>query len=262
MMAQNLRPVSLNFTPPRPYAQGGLASKAEDVKNAGRGGDTMLVHVNPIEYKWLQKNFGGGTNPKTGLPEFSFWDYLLPAAMNVIAPGVGGAIGDTIGSITGNALPSGITTALGGALSGAGINALTGNNVGTGAIVGGLSPTVLGALGLTGTKSFWYGKKHNEQTILKMKSCQKGRQKNKKLSEETKQKISQSSKGKIFSETTKRKISISKSKEYYFYNPEGNKIKIINLQNFCLKNNLSCDCMRQLIRGKAKKHKGWSYSFT
>jgi len=150
-MAQNLRPVSLNFTPPRPYAQGGLASKAEDVKGAGRGGDTMLVHVNPIEFKWLQKNFGGGTNPKTGLPEFSFWDYLLPAAMNVIAPGIGGAIGDTIGSITGNALPSGITTALGGALSGAGINALTGNNVGTGAIVGGLSPTVLGALGLTGT---------------------------------------------------------------------------------------------------------------
>ena len=150
MMAQNLRPVSLNFSPPRQYAQGGLAAKAEDVKSAGRGGDTMLVHVNPIEFKWLQKNFGGGTNPKTGLPEFSFWDYLLPAAINVIAPGVGGAIGDTIGNVTGNVIPSGITNALGSAISGAGINALTGNDVGTGAIVGGLSPTVLGALGLTG----------------------------------------------------------------------------------------------------------------
>ena len=149
MMAQNLRPVSLNFSPPRQYAQGGLAAKAEDVKSAGRGGDTMLVHVNPIEFKWLQKNFGGGTNPKTGLPEFSFWDYLLPAAINVIAPGVGGAIGDTIGNVTGNALPSGITNALGSAISGAGINALTGNDVGTGAIVGGLSPTFLSTLGLT-----------------------------------------------------------------------------------------------------------------
>ncbi|CAB5220073.1 hypothetical protein UFOVP237_69 [uncultured Caudovirales phage] len=151
MMAQNLRPVSLNFSPPRQYAKGGLASKAEEVKGAGRGGDTMLVHVNPIEFKWLQKNFGGGTNPNTGLPEFSFWDYLLPAAMNVIAPGVGGAIGDTIGSVTGNVLPAGITNALGSAISGAGVNALTGNDVGTGALVGGLSPSVLGALGLTGT---------------------------------------------------------------------------------------------------------------
>jgi hypothetical protein len=150
MMAQNLRPVSLNFTAPRPYAKGGLAAKAEEVRASGRGGDTMLVHVNPIEFHWLQKNFGGGTNPSTGLPEFSFWDYLLPAAANVIAPGIGNAIGDTIGSVTGGALPSGITNALGSAVTGAGINALTGNDVGTGAIVGGLSPTVLGALGLTG----------------------------------------------------------------------------------------------------------------
>ena len=99
-MAQNLRPVSLNFSPPRQYAQGGLAAKAEDVKSAGRGGDTMLVHVNPIEFKWLQKNFGGGTNPKTGLPEFSFWDYLLPAAINVIAWGCGFSHGDPSGDAT------------------------------------------------------------------------------------------------------------------------------------------------------------------
>lgn len=151
MMAQNLRPVSLNFSPPRQYAKGGLAAKAEEVKGAGRGGDTMLVHVNPIEFQWLQKNFGGGTNPNTGLPEFSFWDYLLPVAANVIAPGIGSAIGDTIGSVTGNILPAGITNALGSAISGAGVNALTGNDVGTGALVGGLSPSVLGALGLTGT---------------------------------------------------------------------------------------------------------------
>jgi hypothetical protein len=150
MMAQNLRPVYLNFTPPRQYAKGGLAAKAEEVKSAGRGGDTMLVHVNPIEFNWLQKHFGGGTNPNTGLPEFSFWDYLLPVAANVIAPGIGGAIGDTIGSVTGNALPSGLTSALGSAVTGAGINALTGNDIGTGAVIGGLSPSVLGALGLTG----------------------------------------------------------------------------------------------------------------
>ena len=149
--AKDTRPVMLNFDPPKQYAKGGLAQKAEEVKAAGRGGDTMLVHVNPIEYQWLQKTFGGGTNPHTGLPEFSFWDYILPVAANIFAPGIGGVIGDTIGSITGNALPTALTSALGSAVTGAGINALTGNDVGTGALVGGLSPTVLNSLGLTGT---------------------------------------------------------------------------------------------------------------
>jgi len=150
MAQQSLSPVVLNFSPPRRFAEGGLAQKADEVKAAGRNGDTMLVHVNPTEYAWLKKNFGGGINPKTNLPEFSFWDYLLPIAANVLLPGVGGAIGDAIGGVTGGALSSGITGALGNAAVGAGINAITGGDIGGGALAGGLGPMVLQSLGVTG----------------------------------------------------------------------------------------------------------------
>ena len=150
MAQQNLSPVVLNFSPPRRFAEGGLAQKADEVKAAGRNGDTMLVHVNPTEYAWLKKNFGGGVNPKTNLPEFSFWDYLLPIAANVLLPGVGGAIGDAIGGVTGGALSSGITGALGNAAVGAGINALTGGDIGGGALAGSLGPMALQNFGITG----------------------------------------------------------------------------------------------------------------
>ena len=149
---QNLQPVMLNFAAPRRYAEGGLTAKAQEVKAQGRGGDTMLVHVNPIEFAWLKKNFGpGGINPKTGLPEFSFLDFLLPVAANVLFPGVGGAVGDAIGSLFGGGISSGITNAVGGALVGGGLSALTGGNAATGALVGGLAPSAMNALGLTGS---------------------------------------------------------------------------------------------------------------
>ena len=138
----------LNFATPQNYAKGGLAGKAKEVRDAGRGGDTMLVHVNPIEYKWLKEHFGpGGINPKTGMPEFSFLDWIIPAVANFVFPGVGTALGTAVGGMFGLTSPA-ITSALGGGLFGAGVNALTGGDVGAGALAGGLAPSVGGVLGL------------------------------------------------------------------------------------------------------------------
>jgi hypothetical protein len=57
------------------YAQGGqaqgLKSLAQELQDYGRGGDTMLAHINPQEAAMLRAMGGSGTiNPQTGLPEF------------------------------------------------------------------------------------------------------------------------------------------------------------------------------------------------
>ena len=114
-----------------------------------------------------------------------------------------------------------------------------------------------GVLGLKGEKSPWYGRKHTPESKEKISKNNKGKQIGKKLSKNTKSKISNSTKGKIFSVETKTKISISKNKIYYFINPQNEKIEIKGLKSFCNDNNLSYSCMRQLLYGKSKQHKGW-----
>jgi len=59
------------------YAKGGQAygikSLAQELQNKGRGGDTILAHINPEEARMLKAMGGSGTiNPDTGLPEFLF----------------------------------------------------------------------------------------------------------------------------------------------------------------------------------------------
>ena len=53
------------------YARGGLAGAAKRLQAQGRGGDTLLAHINPKEAALL-KSMGasGAINPETGLPEF------------------------------------------------------------------------------------------------------------------------------------------------------------------------------------------------
>ena len=54
-----------------PDSMGGLHGAAEAVRSAGRGGDTVLAHINPREAALLKAHGGSGTiNPKTGLLEF------------------------------------------------------------------------------------------------------------------------------------------------------------------------------------------------
>ena len=51
--------------------EGGLAAIAQELASKGRGGDTMLAHINPEEAGILKALGGSGTiNPETGLPEY------------------------------------------------------------------------------------------------------------------------------------------------------------------------------------------------
>jgi group I intron endonuclease len=115
---------------------------------------------------------------------------------------------------------------------------------------------------------------------------------NKKLSEETKQKISNSNKGKIVTEETRKNLSESHKgwipseetrqkwrdafsgkrpsdntinasieahqKEYTLLNPDGELITFINMAKFCRDNNLSNAKLCLVASGKRKFHKGWS----
>jgi hypothetical protein len=47
--------------------EGGLAAIAQELASKGRGGDTMLAHINPEEAGILKALGGSGTiNPQTG----------------------------------------------------------------------------------------------------------------------------------------------------------------------------------------------------
>jgi hypothetical protein len=81
-----------------------LAGAAEHLASKGRNGDTMLVHMNPIEVAWLNEQTPGGltTNPDTGQPEaFAF---LLPLLAGAVGPSLMGAAGLTgLGALAGTA---------------------------------------------------------------------------------------------------------------------------------------------------------------
>lgn len=140
------------------YARGGLTGAARKLRAEGRGGDTVLAHINPKEAAMLKHMGASGTiNPKTGLPEYG-WSWksiistVLPVAIDYFAPGLGTSIGELIPGVSG-AAASTIGGSLLGAGLGAGTAALTGGNIGQGALSGG----ALGAL--SGGGGEWLGNK-------------------------------------------------------------------------------------------------------
>jgi len=101
------------------YAKGGLASlknSAEDVRSAGRNGDTMLAHINPFEASMLKDMGGAGTiNPQTGLPEFGIGSVLgkiLKIGAQVVATAV---LTPFVGPIAAGAIVGGVSSLLSGA---------------------------------------------------------------------------------------------------------------------------------------------------
>jgi hypothetical protein len=74
-----------------------LQNLANQMQATGRGGDTMLVHMNPKEVAGLQQlamAHGGSltVNPETGLPEAGFLSSILPTVLGIaLAPATGGA---------------------------------------------------------------------------------------------------------------------------------------------------------------------------
>lgn len=110
-------PVVVRLYEPRPtYAEGGLASAAEAVRRGGEMGDDVLLHINKDEYRQLCEAWGEPTiNDNTGLPEWGLKRLfkkagkfvkralknpivgaIAPIAMNMLLPGVGGLIGQTL----------------------------------------------------------------------------------------------------------------------------------------------------------------------
>ena len=89
-----------------------LQQQAQNVAKAGRYGDSMLLHVNPVEMKGLRQSLPITRNPKTGQDE-AFLPFLAPI----------------LGSIGGSAL----LTGLGGAgIAGAGLSSLAAGALGSG----------------------------------------------------------------------------------------------------------------------------------
>jgi LysM repeat protein len=86
-----------SLSPINPYPQGELGSgphngRAEGLASFGRGGDSMLMHVNKDEVNQMATSI----NPKTGLPEAFAFLAALPAIMSVI-----GTVASTVGGMVG-----------------------------------------------------------------------------------------------------------------------------------------------------------------
>jgi len=145
------------------FARGGLAV-ARSLANQGRGGDTMLAHINPREAEVLRRMGGSGTiNPNTGLREFKGGGLLgaiLPIALSVIAPGLGTIIGTSLGATGVGA------SMLGSAIIGGASSALTGGNVLQGALMGGLGGGLGGVVGNAANSTLGLGLGKAGESIL------------------------------------------------------------------------------------------------
>lgn len=127
------------------YAKGGLAQQAKNVRDAGVGGDTMVIHINRDEYNKLCKEWGEPTiNPHTGMPQWTpFWkqSWFAPVAALVGTAAIGMGGGEVLGSLLGSAGSSTLAGATGiGALGSTTVGTLAGNaaiGAGIGALTGG-----------------------------------------------------------------------------------------------------------------------------
>lgn len=98
--------------------------------------------------------------------------------------------------------------------------------------------------------------KHSEESKLKMSLQRRGVKKGK-YSKEYRKAISEGIKNSLACKIHLNKIQQDSAKTYFFKNPNGEKIKIINLTKFCNENNLTTTKMVQVYKGKRVSHKGW-----
>lgn len=130
------------------YARGGLKVAGRQLAAQGRGGDSMLAHINPREAEMLRRMGGSGTvNPNTGLNEYKsgkgILGAILPIALNFIVPGLGATIGTALGATAGSAA----ATMLGNAVIGGISSAITGGDPLKGALMSGLGSGLGGTVG-------------------------------------------------------------------------------------------------------------------
>ena len=87
-----------------------LRQQAKNVAKAGRYGDSMLLHVNPMEMKGLRQSLPITRNPKTGQDE-AFLPFLAPLMGSLLGSSLAsaGLLGG-LGTLAGGALGSGLVT--------------------------------------------------------------------------------------------------------------------------------------------------------
>lgn len=168
---------------------GGLKAAAQELQAQGRGGDTILAHINPQEAAMLKAMGGSGTiNPKTGLREFLFGrggidinigkksrQILVPIAAAVAAPylpAIAGSSAVTAGLLAGagtvlggGSLQQGLQTGLM-----AGMGASAAQSMGYQGIPGVQTPTQ--AAGVAGTGGSAMGAGVGSQNIQYMPSAE------------------------------------------------------------------------------------------
>lgn len=148
-----------------------LIEDANEVREAGREDDSVLLHMTPEEFEAIVAMWGKPEiNPETGLPEYGFlkkafkkvkkavkkvikspiFQAVAPIALSVFAPGIGTAIGGWLGA-------SGAAAGMAGnAVIGAGLGAVGGGKKGAlmgaigGATAGGAGGALGKSMGLTG----------------------------------------------------------------------------------------------------------------
>jgi hypothetical protein len=129
-----------------------LHKLAKKVQSTGRGQDSMLVHMSPREVRGLQQlaRIKGGaltTNPETGLPEAGFLEDILPmVAAGAAIYFTAGAATPALAGAFGSAAPF-IAGAGAGALIGGGSAAIQGQDVGQGALIGGIGGLASAGMG-------------------------------------------------------------------------------------------------------------------
>jgi hypothetical protein len=150
--------------------------------------------------------------------------------------------------------------------------------------------TEIGALALERRYILWYGRKDLQTGILRNLTSGGDGTSGRKVSEETRLKISKSSLGRVFSPRTeqsknltrnsllgkkhteerKKKLSESRKgmklkdsvrnvmgKKFQIIKPNGEKLIVNNLNKFCQENKLSRSLMRKVAQGKSSNTKGW-----
>lgn len=100
---------------------------AEALAAFGRNGDSILMHVNPVEVQALNSLAPGSItiNPETGQPEAFFW--MIPALIQGALAAVGSAGSAVAGGLGATSLASGITSTIGGIGSSSGLAGLAGS---------------------------------------------------------------------------------------------------------------------------------------
>ena len=98
------------------------------------------------------------------------------------------------------------------------------------------------------------GKKPSVESIKKMSESHKGL----KMSEETKRKLSIINKGKKPSENTVKGSIEHNQKTFTMISPEGELVTFTNMKLFCIENNLLNSKLCLVASGKRKSHKGWT----